>query len=90
MFLSPSVLFFKVAACFSGLSSAFGLGSEKIIGPAKIFARCGWSFWTNSVQIPKLPPPPLIPQKRSGLEVSLAVTTDPSAATMVALGYVSV
>lgn len=54
------------------------------MGPAKMVRRCGYSFWINSVQTPKLQPPPLMPQKRSGLVVSLAVRIDPSAVTTVA------
>ena len=41
----------------------------------------GWSRNSNSVPIPKLPPPPRTPQKRSAFSSSLAFTNWPSAVT---------
>ncbi len=41
----------------------------------------GWSWNSNSVTTPKLPPPPRMAQSRSGLSVSEACSTVPSAVT---------
>ncbi len=49
--------------------------------PASTFGPSGWSWNSNDVTIPKLPPPPRRPQKRSGFSCSLATTNSPSAVT---------
>src|SRR3712207_7505014 len=41
----------------------------------------GWRRYSKEVTTPKLPPPPLMPQKRSAFSVSLAVRNLPSALT---------
>ena len=43
----------------------------------------GWSFTSNSVTTPKLPPPPRKAQNKSGFSFELARTTEPSAVTRV-------
>jgi len=52
--------------------------------PENTLRRCGCNLRTNSMQTPKLDPPPRIAQKRSGFSVALAVKTDPLAMTTVA------
>src|SRR5215211_7131712 len=51
------------------------------IGPASTIGPTGLRRNSNSVTMPKLPPPPRSPQKSSGFSVSLALTSSPSAVT---------
>ena len=45
--------------------NSFSLSVEKTTSPEKTAGRCGCNIRTNSVQTPKLPPPPRIPQNSS-------------------------
>ena len=49
-------------------------------GPASTWPR-GWSWYSNEVTTPKLPPPPRSAQNRSACDVALACRRRPSAAT---------
>src|SRR4029453_11152758 len=51
------------------------------MGPPNTCGPTRWSRYSNEVTIPKLPPPPRRPQKRSAFSSALAVTTSPSAVT---------
>src|SRR5215210_7829874 len=52
-----------------------------MIGPANTVGPTGLSRNSNSVTIPKFPPPPRTPQKRSAFSPALALTNSPSAVT---------
>ena len=64
--------------------NSFSLSVEKTTNPEKTVGRCGCNLRTNSVQTPKLEPPPRIPQNNSEFSVSLRVSVLPSAVTRVA------
>ena len=49
--------------------------------PPRMIGPTGCSRYSNSVTMPKLPPPPRSPQNSSGFSCSLAVTKRPSAVT---------
>ena len=51
------------------------------IGPASTIGPSGFSLNSNSVTMPKLPPPPRTPQKSSVFSSSLALTSSPRAVT---------
>ena len=52
-----------------------------MIGPASTCVPSGTQRNSNSVTIPKLPPPPRSPQKSSAFSSALALTNSPSAVT---------
>ena len=52
------------------------------IGPDSTIGPTGFKRNSNSVTIPKLPPAPRIPQKRSAFSDALALTNLPSAVIM--------
>ena len=52
------------------------------IGPAITMGPSGLRRNSNSVTIPKLPPPPRTPQNSSAFSSSLAFTNSPPAVTM--------
>ena len=51
------------------------------MSPLSTFGPTGWSWNSKLVTMPKFPPPPRSPQKRSAFSVSLARTWLPSAVT---------
>ena len=60
----------------SGASS-----SGHTTGPPSTIGPTGWRWYSNAVAIPKLPPPPRTPQKRSGSVRSSTWMRSPSAVT---------